>query len=77
MEVSKGQFLGVKAPPYFAKEYVYQVTSAGQKLVRADLYGSPSVSKSWTAQELKLLIEMGVVRLMPPSEVAQLIRSKT
>jgi hypothetical protein len=53
----------VKVPPYYEKEYYYQVTSAGDKLVRADLYHSPKVKKSWTVQELKALMEMGIVRL--------------
>jgi len=60
--VKKGQLLAVKAPPYYKKEYIYQVTSAGDKLVRASLYHSPRVRKSWTQEELSLLIDMGIVR---------------
>jgi len=67
--IKKGQLLGVKAPPYYSKEYIYAVTSAGDKIVRADLYGSPRVRKSWTREELALLMEMGIVRLADPGEV--------
>jgi len=66
--IKKGQLLGVKAPPYYSKEYIYQVTSAGDKLIRADLYHSPKVKKSWSREELELLMEMGVVRLAEATE---------
>lgn len=72
----KGQLLVVKAPPYYTKEYFYEVTSAGDKLIRATLYHSPKVKKSWSPQELTILMEMGVVRLPEdgetPSETAGL-----
>lgn len=67
--IKKGQLLGVKAPPYYNKEYIYSVTSAGDKLIRADLYGSPKVKKSWSREELELLIEMGVVRLADSTDL--------
>ncbi len=63
-DLKKGDQLAVKAPPYYKDEYVYEVTSAGQKLVRANLAHSPRVKKSWSAQELQLLFQMGVVRLI-------------
>ncbi|GEM_PF-483891 len=62
-EIKKGRLLAVKAPPYYKKEYIYQVTSAGDKLIRAELYHSPTVRKSWKHEEFALLIEMGVIRL--------------
>lgn len=68
-KVKKGQFLGVKAPPYYTREYFYEVTSAGDRVVRARLYGSPKVRKSWSAQEFAMLMEMGVVRLADKSEL--------
>lgn len=66
--IKKGDLLGVKAPPYYKIEYLYEVTGCGDKVVRADLCGSQKVKKSWTREELSLLIEMGVVRICPPGE---------
>jgi hypothetical protein len=67
-DLKKGDLLAVKAPPYYKDEYIYEVTSAGEKMVRAALEHSPKVRKSWTAQELQLMIQMGVVRLITPDE---------
>lgn len=67
-KIRKGQLLVVKVPPYYEKEYFYQVTSAGEKLVRADLYHSPKVKKNWTTEELEMLIEMGIIRLAREDE---------
>jgi hypothetical protein len=58
----------VKAPPYYEKEYFYEITGAGDKQIRATLYHSPKVKKSWSVEEFKLLIEMGVVRLAKDGE---------
>lgn len=69
-EIVKGQKLIVKAPPYYEKEYVYEVTSAGDRQIRASLYKSPTVKKSWSREEFFLLIEMGVVRLAADSDGA-------
>lgn len=69
VEIKKGLLIVVKAPPYYNKEYVYQVTSAGDKLVRADLFHSPRVRKSWSREELELLIEMGIVRAAGPGDL--------
>lgn len=66
--IRKGQLLIVKTPPYHRKEYFYEVTSAGEKQVRAALYHSPRVRKSWTREELALLIEMGIIRLAAEGE---------
>jgi hypothetical protein len=63
-KLEKGVQLGVKAPPYFDKEYVYEIAQAGSKLVRANLHNSPKVKKHWTIEELALLIEMKVVRII-------------
>lgn len=64
MDIVKGQKLYVKAPPYYEKEYLYEVVSAGDKQIRANLYKSPTVKKTWSREEFSLLIEMGVVRLV-------------
>ncbi len=67
-ELKKGQLILVKAPPYYEKEYFYEVTGAGGKQIRASLYHSPKVKKAWTVEEFKLLVEMGVVRLAKDDE---------
>jgi len=64
-DLKKGNLLGVKAPPYYKDEYIYEVTSAGEKVVRAVLRNSPRVRKSWTNEELKILLQMDIVRLVP------------
>lgn len=64
----KGQLLVVKVPPYYEKEYFYQITSAGEKLVRADLFHSPKVKKNWSVEELEMLIEHGIIRLAREGE---------
>jgi hypothetical protein len=64
-DLKKGDLLGVKAPPYYKNEYVYEITSAGEKVIRAALRHSPRVRKAWTVRELELLVEMDVVRLIP------------
>lgn len=67
-ELKKGQLLVVKTPPYYKKEYFYEVISAGDKQIRASLFHSPKVKKTWTVEELKLLIEMGVIRFAADGE---------
>lgn len=62
LELKKGQILVVKAPPYYDKEYLYEITSAGEKQVRANLYKSPRVRKSWGREELTILVDMGIIR---------------
>lgn len=67
-ELKKGQLLKVKAPPYFEKEYVYEITAAGDKMIRANLRHSTRVKKNWTPKEFELLIEMGIVSLISEAE---------
>ena len=67
-ELKKGQLLKVKAPPYFEKEYIYEITGAGDKMIRASLHHSPKVKKNWTKEELEILFEMGVVALFSETE---------
>ena len=69
IEIKKGLLLMVKAPPYYTREYLYQVTSAGDKMVRADLFHSPRVRKHWSREELVLLFEMGMVRVAGPEDL--------
>jgi len=77
VDVKKNQLLWVKAPPYYEKEYLYEVTGAGDKSIRASLYHSPRVRKSWTTEEFTLLIEMGIVRMAKADEIANRPQSDT
>lgn len=70
-KINKGMLLVVKSPPYYKDEYFYQVTSAGDKVVKATLWRSPKVKKSWNAAEFQLLIKMGVVRIAEQGEVPE------
>lgn len=67
-DLKKGQLLLVKAPPYYEKEYFYEVTACGDKQIRATLYHSPKVKKVWTIEEYKVLTENGIVRLAKDHE---------
>lgn len=69
MNIKKGQLLAVKAPPLFEREYVYEVTAAGDKQIRADLRHSPKVKKHWTPEEFALLQEHGIIRLIDAQEI--------
>ncbi len=62
-QINKGTLLVIKSPPYYRDEYTYEVVSAGAKVIRANLQNSPTVRKSWTTEELNLLIKMGVIRI--------------
>jgi hypothetical protein len=67
-QVRKGQLLLVKTPPYFEKEYFYEVISAGEKLIRASLYHSPKVKRSWTIDQFAASMDMGIIRLAKDGE---------
>jgi len=67
-DLKKGDKVYVKAPPYYKDEYLYEITSAGEKLIRATLYHSPKVRKNWSAKELHILFQMGMVRLADVTE---------
>jgi hypothetical protein len=62
VELKKGQLLLVKAPPLFEKEYVYEITGAGEKIIRASLHHSPKVKKQWTQEEFDILLAHGIIR---------------
>lgn len=71
-ELKKGSLLVIKVPPYFKKEYLYEITSAGDKLIRASLFHSPTVRKSWTKEVLQAQFEHGIVRLATETDQANL-----
>ena len=64
LDIAKGQLLAVKAPPLFEKEYIYEVTAAGDKVIRATLQHSPKVKKHWTIEQFDLLVEHGIIKLV-------------
>lgn len=64
MQLKKGQLLAFKSPPFFDKEYVYEVTAAGDRLIRASLHHSPRVKKQWTPEEFAMLMEHRMIRLI-------------
>lgn len=69
--------LVLKAPPYYTKSYLYEVTSAGDKLVRASLYHSPTVRKSWSIPELQAMFNNGILRIASDDDVKQLTEEQT
>jgi hypothetical protein len=66
--LAKGNLLVIKAPPYYKQEYVYEVISAGDKQVRAQLQNSPRVRKIWSTRELQVLFQAGVARQLADGE---------
>jgi hypothetical protein len=71
-EMKKGTVLVLKVPPYYSKEYLYEVTSAGDKLIRASLYHSPTVKKQWTHAELQALFNNKIVRLAQDKDIQEM-----
>ncbi len=61
-KLKKGQLLIVKVPPFYDKEYTYEITGAGDKVVRADLHHSPTVKKQWTYDDIGMLFANGMMR---------------
>lgn len=62
----------IKAPPFYDKSYLYEVTSAGEKLIRVNLYHSPTVKKQWSPEQMQILFEEGIVRIASPSDIEEL-----
>lgn len=71
-ELKKGSLLVLKVPPYFTKEYLYEVVSAGDKLIRATLYHSPTVRKQWSHEELIALFNNQIIRIASEKDVSVL-----
>ena len=67
-EIKKGQLLILKVPPFYEKEYFYEVTSAGEKLIRASLFHSPTVKKSWSTEDFQMLLDHGIIRFAGENE---------
>lgn len=76
LDLKKGQLLVVKAPPYYDKEYLYEIISAGDKQVRATLFKSPTVRKAWGRDELAILMEMAIVRPATDQDMQKLAHDR-
>lgn len=68
-KLTKGQLLIVKVPPFYNKEYLYEISSAGNKLIRVNLYHSPTVKKQWSLADLSLLFNSGMIRFATEKEI--------
>lgn len=68
----KGRLLVVKVPPFYEKEYLYEVSGAGGAVVRANLFHSPRVKKQWSLEDLELLFDSGMVRLAEDADIKRL-----
>lgn len=73
----KGELLIVKVPPFYDREYLYEVTGAGGKQVRASLYHSPTVKKQWTFEDLALLFNNGMIRMASPEDIKKFQQEHT
>ncbi len=67
-KLKKGQLLLVKVPPFYDKEYAYEISGAGGKIVRANLHHSPTVKKQWTYDDIELLFGNGMMRFADSAE---------
>ncbi len=74
-DFKKGRLLIVKVPPFYDKEYLYEVSGAGASVVRANLYHSPKVKKQWSHDDLGLLFDNGMVRFAQEADVQRLSSS--
>lgn len=72
----KGTLLVVKVPPFYDREYLYEVSGAGGKLLRASLYHSPKVKKQWTFADLSILFANGMIRFASEQDQARLSPGK-
>ena len=76
-DFKKGRLLIVKVPPFYDKEYLYEVSGAGASVVRANLYHSPKVKKQWSHDDLALLFDNGMIRFAQEADVQRLTSSST
>ena len=75
--LKKGQVLVVKVPPFYDREYLYEISGAGGKLVRANLYHSPRVKKQWTFEDLEMLYANGMIRFAVESDLPKQASDKS
>lgn len=71
-KLKKGQLLVVRVPPFYDKEYLYEISGAGGKLLRANLYHSPRVKKQWSFKDLEILFDNGMIRFASDADQARL-----
>lgn len=67
--LKKGRILVVKVPPFYDREYLYEISAAGGKVLRANLYHSPRVKKQWSFDDLELLFGNGMIRFAEESDI--------
>jgi hypothetical protein len=76
-KLKKGCLLVVKAPPFFDKEYIYEISGAGGKQIRANLYHSPRVKKQWSLDDLEILFDNGMIRFAEESDLKKHTQQST
>ncbi|MBX9687243.1 MAG: hypothetical protein K2X27_11110 [Candidatus Obscuribacterales bacterium] len=76
-KLKKGQLLVVKAAPFFDREYIYEISGAGGKVLRANLYHSPTVKKQWAYDDLKVLFINGLIRFAEDEDLKKLNASQS
>ncbi|MBY0359970.1 MAG: hypothetical protein K2W82_18345 [Candidatus Obscuribacterales bacterium] len=74
--LKKGQLLVVKTPPFYNTEYLYEISGAGDKVLRANLYRSPKVKKHWSLTDLSMLFESGMIRFAEQADLEKLGKPK-
>lgn len=75
--LKKGGLLVVKAPPFFDKEYIYEISGAGGKQIRANLYHSPKVKKQWSLADLEILFENKIIRFAEEADMKKHVGKST
>lgn len=75
--LKKGCLLVVKVPPFFDKEYLYEISGAGGKQVRATLYRSPTVKKQWSLDDLEILFDNAMIRFANDSDLQKHTKNST
>lgn len=75
--LKKGQLLVVKVPPFYDHEYLYEISGAGGKLVRATLYRSPKVKKQWSFDDLELLFGNGMIRFAEETDLQKVNKGQS
>ena len=76
-KLKKGQLLVVKVPPFYDREYIYEINGAGGKLLRATLYHSPRVKKQWSFEDLELLFDNDMMRFADEADLAKFKAANT
>lgn len=68
IDITKGQSIIVKSPPYYEMEYEYIVIQAGEKIIKASLKGSIKVKKTWSRENFELLVHHEIIKIVALQE---------